>query len=84
MYPPPQCQVRDREQHVTREMESSMYPPPHMTCILLLNGEQHVTREMESSVCVFYYCRTYYKAVRVGGGGACHVICHAAAHARER
>jgi len=20
------------------------------------------------SVCVFYYCRTYYKAVRVGGG----------------
>jgi hypothetical protein len=21
------------------------------------------------SVCVFYYCRTYYKAVRVGGGG---------------
>ena len=20
-------------------------------------------------VCVFYYCRTYYKAVRVGGGG---------------
>jgi len=19
--------------------------------------------------CVFYYCRTYYKAVRVGGGG---------------
>ncbi len=22
-----------------------------------------------SGVCVFYYCRTYYKAVRVGGGG---------------
>ena len=21
------------------------------------------------AVCVFYYCRTYYKAVRVGGGG---------------
>ncbi len=21
------------------------------------------------NVCVFYYCRTYYKAVRVGGGG---------------
>ena len=21
------------------------------------------------TVCVFYYCRTYYKAVRVGGGG---------------
>ena len=21
------------------------------------------------STCVFYYCRTYYKAVRVGGGG---------------
>jgi len=20
-------------------------------------------------VCVFYYCKTYYKAVRVGGGG---------------
>jgi hypothetical protein len=20
-------------------------------------------------MCVFYYCRTYYKAVRVGGGG---------------
>ena len=23
----------------------------------------------EAGVCVFYYCRTYYKAVRVGGGG---------------
>ena len=23
----------------------------------------------EEEVCVFYYCRTYYKAVRVGGGG---------------
>ena len=22
-----------------------------------------------NGVCVFYYCRTYYKAVRVGGGG---------------
>ena len=22
-----------------------------------------------TNVCVFYYCRTYYKAVRVGGGG---------------
>jgi hypothetical protein len=22
-----------------------------------------------TGVCVFYYCRTYYKAVRVGGGG---------------
>jgi hypothetical protein len=21
------------------------------------------------NMCVFYYCRTYYKAVRVGGGG---------------
>ena len=27
-------------------------------CLLVLN-----------LVCVFYYCRTYYKAVRVGGGG---------------
>jgi hypothetical protein len=27
-------------------------------------------REVEyQCVCVFYYCRTYYKAVRVGGGG---------------
>jgi hypothetical protein len=25
--------------------------------------------EVEYSPCVFYYCRTYYKAVRVGGGG---------------
>jgi len=24
---------------------------------------------MAVKVCVFYYCRTYYKAVRVGGGG---------------
>jgi len=26
----------------------------------------------DTVVCVFYYCRTYYKAVRVGGGG--HVL----------
>ena len=26
-------------------------------------------RSHVSIVCVFYYCRTYYKAVRVGGGG---------------
>ena len=25
--------------------------------------------EQRGAVCVFYYCRTYYKAVRVGGGG---------------
>ena len=24
-------------------------------------------------MCVFYYCRTYYKAVRVGGGAVRHV-----------
>ena len=23
----------------------------------------------KQKLCVFYYCRTYYKAVRVGGGG---------------
>ena len=27
---------------------------------------------LQDLVCVFYYCRTYYKAVRVGGGGECH------------
>jgi hypothetical protein len=26
-------------------------------------------------MCVFYYCRTYYKAVRVGGGGVCVYYC---------
>jgi hypothetical protein len=26
-------------------------------------------RERTRDLCVFYYCRTYYKAVRVGGGG---------------
>jgi hypothetical protein len=26
-------------------------------------------RRRAALVCVFYYCRTYYKAVRVGGGG---------------
>ena len=33
----------------------------------------HVLRETTSQgryeLCVFYYCRTYYKAVRVEGGG---------------
>jgi hypothetical protein len=24
---------------------------------------------VDFDMCVFYYCRTYYKAVRVGGGG---------------
>ena len=33
-------------------------------CVLLL---QDLLQSGE--VCVFYYCRTYYKAVRVGGGG---------------
>ena len=32
--------------------------------ILLLMSSPQTPR-----VCVFYYCRTYYKAVRVGGGG---------------
>jgi hypothetical protein len=27
------------------------------------------TPPWREGVCVFYYCRTYYKAVRVGGGG---------------
>ncbi len=27
------------------------------------------TMAKAEKVCVFYYCRTYYKAVRVGGGG---------------
>jgi hypothetical protein len=27
------------------------------------------------SLCVFYYCRTYYKAVRVGGGGGAEGEC---------
>jgi hypothetical protein len=43
--------------------------------------DDHVDKEQENDqvvdrdetdpyiVCVFYYCRTYYKAVRVGGGG---------------
>jgi hypothetical protein len=26
-------------------------------------------RGRRARMCVFYYCRTYYKAVRVGGGG---------------
>jgi hypothetical protein len=29
----------------------------------------HTGLMMAFNVCVFYYCRTYYKAVRVGGGG---------------
>jgi hypothetical protein len=28
-----------------------------------------VRQNLVISMCVFYYCRTYYKAVRVGGGG---------------
>ena len=35
----------------------------HLVC-LKINVSQ-----WEFQVCVFYYCRTYYKAVRVGGGG---------------
>ena len=33
--------------------------------------EAGLTRSNEkmTGVCVFYYCRTYYKAVRVWGGG---------------
>jgi hypothetical protein len=44
--------------------------PPHQS---RLTGNppnlQPVTVGEEERVCVFYYCRTYYKAVRVGGGG---------------
>jgi hypothetical protein len=29
-----------------------------------------------ASVCVFYYCRTYYKAVRVGGGRIVEDMCY--------
>ena len=40
---------------------------------LHLRDERGLARErvlaLECRVCVFYYCRTYYKAVRVGGGG---------------
>jgi hypothetical protein len=33
-------------------------------------GEEEGKCERERALeCVFYYCRTYYKAVRVGGGG---------------
>ena len=37
-----------------------------------LYDNDHLWHEINNSyqiVCVFYYCRTYYKAVRVGGGG---------------
>jgi hypothetical protein len=32
-------------------------------------GERERERAVKVRLCVFYYCRTYYKAVRVGGGG---------------
>ncbi len=41
------------------------------TCVCFITAgpiTKLFTRQDES-VCVFYYCRTYYKAVRVGGGG---------------
>jgi hypothetical protein len=28
-----------------------------------------VPQGLVGALCVFYYCRTYYQAVRVGGGG---------------
>jgi len=31
-------------------------------------GDRNPLLMFFSSLCVFYYCRTYYKAVRVGGG----------------
>jgi hypothetical protein len=43
--------------------------------VLLLIGsylyaaQQYAAAYPNPLVCVFYYCRTYYKAVRVGGGG---------------
>jgi hypothetical protein len=41
-------------------------------CLLLQDLVQrclHGGGGPSTCVCVFYYCRTYYKAVRVGGGG---------------
>ncbi len=40
-----------------------------------LIGKQK-SRGSGCGVCVFYYCRTYYKAVRVGGGGECIMMCY--------
>jgi len=42
--------------------------------IMFIRGNVFIYRAQKAIqgddiVCVFYYCRTYYKAVRVGGGG---------------
>ena len=41
-------------------------------CVILFFS--NTTLNNLSSPCVFYYCRTYYKAVRVGGGGEWNVL----------
>jgi hypothetical protein len=33
----------------------------------VLNSNRALSRGHSAGLCVFYYCRTYYKAVRVGG-----------------
>jgi hypothetical protein len=55
---------------VLRETTSRVCPSRRRTGTSLSHGD--VTRVcvyLRGGACVFYYCRTYYKAVRVGGGG---------------
>ena len=48
------------------DIKTRIYGDSHLDVAKSLIGIGSVLAQM---VCVFYYCRTYYKAVRVGGGG---------------
>ncbi len=52
-------------QHITRQ-HADLTHLAEAHVLKIFNGVQ---LEFRYCVCVFYYCRTYYKAVRVGGGG---------------
>ena len=48
--------------------QNRMSGRPQVAEILLMSSPQTPERMAKNCVCV-YYCRTYYKTVRMGGGG---------------
>jgi hypothetical protein len=60
---PPGVHARDSQtklSHISAVEFNAWQRPDRFSCPLL---------EPSLHLCVFYFCRTYYKAVRVGGGG---------------
>ena len=58
-----------RVNYIQQQFSHSVSHPGTQAAHAASSGPACHSEGVTRLVCVFYYCRTYYKAVRVGGGG---------------